>query len=55
MNKIVQYAAVFTLLLYKYIFYSSLSIIEIHLFVYQYFYRYFVNNSVIFIGILSVF
>ena len=55
MDIIVQFAAVFNLLLYKYVFYSCRSIVEIHHSVYRYFYRYFARNSVIFIGILSVF
>ena len=42
MNRIVQYTAVFTLLLYNF-FYSSRSIVEIHLLVYRYFYWYFVG------------
>ena len=43
MNRIAQYTAVFTLLLYKYVFYSSHSIVEIQLLLYRYFYRYFVG------------
>ena len=43
MNRIAQYTAVFTLLLYKYVFYSSHSIVEIQFLLYRYFYRYFVG------------
>ena len=55
MNIIVQFAAVFNLLLYKYVFYRYRSIVGIRHSVYRYLYRYFARNSVIFIGILSVF
>ena len=54
-NKIVQYTAVFTLLLYKYVFYSSCSIVEIYLFVYPYLYWYFARFWYFIDGILSVF
>ena len=47
MDIIVQYAAVFTLLLYKYVFYSFCSIVKIHCSVY----RYSARNLVFFIGI----
>ena len=50
-----QNTAVFTLLLYKYVFYSFCSIDKIHHPVYRVIYRYFSRNSVFFIGILSVF
>ena len=55
MDIILQFDAVFTLLLYNHVFYSCRSIVEIHHFVYRYFYRYFARNSVFFIGILSLF
>ena len=55
MDIIVQFAAVFTFLLYKYVFYSCHSIVEIRHFVYRYSYRYFAKNSVFSIGIVSVF
>ena len=44
------FICIFTLLLYKCVFYRSCSIVEIHLLVYQYFAR----NSVLFIGNILV-